>query len=136
MHDGGKISAGIVAFLGFATFPVWFTLAQGSGGKAPELAKPVKGERCVESKAFMRANHMDLLNTWRDDVVRNGNRQYASHDYPGDRHDMSLTKTCLDCHADRTKFCDRCHSYLSVNPYCWDCHVDPKSDALKGGPNG
>ena len=23
-------------------------------------------------------------------------------------------------------FCDRCHNYLAVSPYCWDCHVDPK----------
>jgi len=136
MHDGGKIIAGVVAFLGLATFPVWFTLAQGGDGGAPKLAKPVKGEHCVESTAFMRSHHMELLNEWRDSVVRDGKRLYVSHDFPNDLHDMSLTKTCLDCHADKTQFCDQCHSYLSVSPYCWDCHVDPKSAALKDGPHG
>jgi len=136
MHDGGKIVTGIVAFLGLVTFPVWFTVAQGKDGGAPALAKPVRGEHCVESKAFMRANHMELLNTWRDSVVREGKRLYRSHDYPNELHDMSLTKTCLNCHADRAQFCDQCHSYLSVSPYCWDCHVDPKSAAPKDEPHG
>jgi hypothetical protein len=32
----------------------------------------------------------------------------------------------MDCHSDKTKFCDQCHNYLSVNPYCWDCHIAPE----------
>lgn len=126
MHDGGKIIAGVVAFLGLVTFPVWYTWARGSDGKPPALAKPIKGERCVESRAFMRANHMDLLNQWRDLVVREGTRSYQSRDHAGDVHDMSLSNTCLECHGDKTQFCDKCHGYLGVSPYCWDCHVDPK----------
>jgi hypothetical protein len=39
---------------------------------------------------------------------------------------MSLTRTCLDCHSNKAEFCDRCHTYMAVDPYCWDCHVEPK----------
>jgi hypothetical protein len=125
MYDAGKIVVGIAAFLGFATFPVWYTLASGSN-PPPTLAKPAKGERCVEDKTWMRANHMELLNEWRDSVVRQHTRSYSSRDHAGDVHDMSLTRTCLDCHDDKVQFCDRCHGYLSVSPSCWDCHNDPK----------
>jgi hypothetical protein len=34
--------------------------------------------------------------------------------------------TCLECHSNKTKFCDQCHNYLDVQPYCWDCHLVPK----------
>jgi hypothetical protein len=125
MHDGGKIIAGLVAFLALVTFPLWFTLANGRGAP-PTLAKPVRGEHCVEATTYMRSQHMDLLNVWRDAVVREDLRTHASRDFPGESHEMSLTNTCLSCHADKTQFCDQCHNYLGVSPYCWDCHVDPK----------
>jgi len=67
---------------------------------------------------------MDLLNQWRDDVVRKGERYYQAFD--GTTHEMSLTRNCLGCHVNKDKFCDRCHDYLGVTPYCWDCHVNPK----------
>jgi hypothetical protein len=42
---------------------------------------------------------------------------------------MSLSNTCLDCHSNKAEFCDRCHNYASVSPYCWDCHIDnPKEN--------
>jgi hypothetical protein len=126
MYDGGKIIAGILLFLALVTFPVWFTLAQGKAGYAPTLAKPVKGEHCVESKPYMRSWHMDLLNQWRDSVVRADQRVYESRDFPTELHEMSLTKTCLGCHEDKAQFCDQCHNYLGVSPYCWDCHNEPK----------
>ncbi|MGD8893899.1 MAG: menaquinol oxidoreductase, partial [Desulfobacterales bacterium] len=34
--------------------------------------------------------------------------------------------TCLDCHEEKAEFCDKCHNYASVSPYCWECHIDPK----------
>ncbi len=126
LHDGRKILSGLLVFLGLATFPVWYTLARGQHGEAPKLAKPVSGKHCVESNDFMRSQHMRLLEAWRATVVRDGKRLYMSHDYPGETHEMSLTKTCLRCHADKAQFCDRCHSYLSVSPDCWQCHDNSK----------
>ena len=28
---------------------------------------------------------------------------------------------------DKADFCDKCHTYASVKPYCWDCHTEPKN---------
>jgi hypothetical protein len=122
LHDGRTIIPGLLIFLGLATLPIWYTLAHGSHGEVPKLARAVTGEHCVESKENMRANHMQLLDVWRDSAVREGKRWYVSHDFPGRTYEMSLTKTCLRCHADRAQFCDRCHSTLSVAPSCWECH--------------
>ena len=72
----------------------------------------------------MRREHMQLLARWRDDVVRRGQRVYVASD--GRHFDKSLTGTCLGCHENKAAACDRCHAYLAVQPYCWECHVDPK----------
>ncbi|OGG94087.1 MAG: hypothetical protein A2527_09565 [Candidatus Lambdaproteobacteria bacterium RIFOXYD2_FULL_50_16] len=108
-----------LAFLAILTYPLW----SGPKGAMPELAKP-KGEACVESATWMRANHMQLLDHWREEVVRNQSRVYVNQ--AGQRFEKSLTKTCLSCHNNKQEFCDRCHNYTSVKPYCFECHVDPK----------
>jgi hypothetical protein len=69
---------------------------------------------------------MDLLNQWRNAVVRDGERDYVASS--GEVFNMSLTETCLDCHENRDAFCTRCHDYASVEPKCWDCHVDPRGN--------
>ena len=40
----------------------------------------------------------------------------------------SLQVTCMDCHSNKSKFCDQCHDYMGVDPYCWDCHLEPKEN--------
>ena len=67
---------------------------------------------------------MDLLNTWRDEVVRDGIRFEDGID--GNRYEKSLSNTCLGCHLSKEKFCDRCHNYVGVEPYCWECHIIPE----------
>jgi hypothetical protein len=120
MFDAGKVVAGLVVFGALVTGPIWAGLGRGKGAP-PELAKPVGGEKqCVEPVAFMRARHMELLDGWRDAVVRRDEHVYVASD--GRRHDISLTKTCLRCHADTDKFCNRCHQYAGVEAFCWDCH--------------
>jgi hypothetical protein len=84
-----------------------------------------KGDQCVAPAAYMRKNHMLLLNTWRDSVVRDGERFHIMPD--GSRVEKSLTKTCLGCHVSKKQFCEECHIYASVKPYCWECHVVPVS---------
>jgi hypothetical protein len=84
-------------------------------------------KKCVESKSFMRAEHMVMLNDWRDLVVREGDRIYIAND--GKEYVMSLQNTCMKCHSNKKKFCDECHNYLAVKPYCWDCHIQPREDA-------
>ena len=131
MNDKGKIILGLIVFLVAVTFPLWRgVFAQGA---APDVALP-QGEdvKCIEPRAYMAANHMNMLDSWRDAVVRQGQKTYIASD--GAEYDMSLTKTCMrsDCHASRTEFCDKCHTYADVAPYCWDCHVTPDQVSPKG----
>jgi len=67
---------------------------------------------------------MDLLNQWRDQVVRQGSRYMVGP--RGARLEKSLTNSCLDCHSNKENFCDRCHNYMAVSPYCFNCHLTPK----------
>lgn len=131
MYDSGKIMVGLLIFLGIVTFPFYY-----NAGKAvakPELKidtpviqnMPESERKCVEAKEFMRGGHMQMLNNWRDSVVREGNRVYVSSN-TGKRHIMSLQNTCMNCHSNKKKFCDECHNYMAVKPYCWDCHIQPK----------
>jgi hypothetical protein len=128
MYDKGKVILGLVIFFGLLFFPLWYTVAKGRANYAPdlraELEKAAAIGSCVLKKGEMRANHMALLNTWRDDAVRRGVREYTAWD--GRNVTMSLTNNCLQCHKSKKNFCDTCHDYLGVKPYCWNCHVIPE----------
>lgn len=125
MYDSGKIIFGLIVFIGLFTYPIWYDLASSESSKKPNIILPTNEDQkeCVASTEFMRSSHMDLLNEWRDKVVRKNIRTYTSA--TGKKFEMSLTKTCTSCHYNKAEFCDQCHNYLSVNPYCWDCHVAP-----------
>jgi len=143
MTDRPKIIAGLVIGLGALTFPFWYTGALRPPASPPKLEPATRGP-CVEDPEFMRVHHMELLDQWRDAVVREGKTEYVSKAYQR-RHEMSLTKTrtgqgCLGCHVNRETFCDRCHEYANVSSLhplrqcgakqpgdqrgigCWDCH--------------
>lgn len=124
MYDSPKVLLGLVIFLVLITFPIWYNVAKGTADYVPELEK-AKGNACVADTTYMRSFHMDLLNTWRDEVVRHNQRVYTAPD--GTKYNKSLTHTCLNCHT-KDKFCDKCHNYLKVDPYCWDCHVVPEKE--------
>lgn len=125
MRDRGLILLGLILFLAVITGPIWYNTAAGTNSAAPKLAK-AKGDRCIYDTAYMRENHMDVLIAWRDEVVRRGNRVLT---VGGASYEMSLSNTCLDCHGDKKEFCDKCHDYAAVKPYCWDCHVEPGQTA-------
>jgi hypothetical protein len=127
LYNRRTVIAGIVAFLIIATFPFWY--GRGKAVPPPVLQLDTPGiqqltdKRCVEATPFMRSNHMKLLVAWRDDVVREGNRLYAAKD--GRTFEISLTGTCLKCHDNKARFCDRCHDYVGAKPTCWSCHNIP-----------
>jgi len=123
MHDAGKVIAGLVIFLALVTVPVWYQAARGAEPGAPELVAATGGSECVAPGEFMRALHMDLLNVWRDEAVRDGERIYVG--LGGKEYEKSLTGTCMSCHSSKEEFCDRCHDYVGAEPYCWDCHGKP-----------
>ena len=124
MYNGGKITFGIIVFLGIMTFPLYFNAGKAQPAPKPSLNTPVinrmKVKHCVEPLAYMRADHMQLLDDWRNQAVRDGQRVYISS--TGQDYHISLQDTCLKCHSNKKEFCDRCHNYLGVHPYCFDCH--------------
>ena len=122
MYDGGKIITGLVIFLALITLPFWYNQASGEAGVKPEPKIETEASACVAPVEYMRSSHMVMLNEWRDMAVRGGNRVYEAPD--GKKHEMSLSNTCLECHSNREEFCQQCHDYVGVGPYCWDCHVD------------
>jgi len=127
MYDGNKIIPGLIIFLGIMTYPIWYNTASGKAGYIPKPKIPADQKECVEPKSFIRVNHKTLLEDWKTSVVRNGTRVYLA----GNRksYNMSLTKTCMKCHTDKTEFCDQCHNYAGVTNKCWDCHTYPKQFA-------
>ena len=125
MYDASKIVAGLAVFVVLATSPLWYNALNAASPEAPALQQPTnESTECVEETGYMRANHMDLLDTWRDTVVREDVRTYTSK--AGKDYTMSLSDTCLGCHSNKEQFCDACHTYSAVTPYCWDCHVIPE----------
>jgi hypothetical protein len=120
MYDAPKVIAGIILFLALIFFPVWYNGVTGKAGYVPQLNTGTDEKKCIEETAFMKVNHMNLLNAWKDTAVRTGVRTYTARD--GKSYTMSLTGTCMKCHSKKAEFCDRCHNYAGVKPYCWDCH--------------
>lgn len=134
MYDSGKIIVGLIIFLALVTFPFYNNIGKVNAKPelkidTPEIQKlPEQERKCVESKEFMRGGHMQLLNDWRDSVVRQDNRLYKNA--ANKEFNMSLQNECMRCHSNKKDFCDKCHNYMAVVPYCWDCHIAPKEKKL------
>jgi hypothetical protein len=124
MNDMPKIIIGLVIFLMLIGFPIWYNVANDKAGYVPDMELPDTADQCVRDTEWMRTNHMDLLNDWRDLVVRDQQRFEANQ--VSQQMEMSLSNTCMDCHDNKSTFCDRCHNYMGVQPYCWDCHLEPE----------
>lgn len=123
-----NVIIGLAIFVVLITIPFWY--GAGKESKAPELSldtpaiQALDEKKCIEDTEFMRSNHMELLNDWKVQVVREGNRIYVAED--GKEYLMSLQNTCLECHSNKEEFCDACHDYSGVEPNCWTCHVGPE----------
>ena len=124
MYNKNAVIAGIVAFLVICSSPFWCGFGSDSYKKPEIVTQKDKNKECVEDVAFMRAEHMQLLNEWRDQALRNGSRVYVNA--KGAKFDISLQNTCLKCHNNYEDFCDKCHKTNNVEPYCWTCHILPK----------
>lgn len=132
IYDKRNILVGLVIFLGLATFPIWFNHGTAAPPPEPKLDTPViqtmAQKQCILPKEEMRTQHMQILNDWRTNVVRDGKRMYVAAD--GKTYEMSLQNECIRCHSNKSQFCDQCHTYaglkLDSTPYCWTCHIPPK----------
>jgi len=99
------------------------------GQLLPKPKAPADKKECVESKEYIRVHHKDLLEDWKQSVVREGRRTYEATNKK--TYVMSLNRTCMSCHRDKAEFCDQCHNYVGVTNKCWDCHLFPKQE-IKG----
>ncbi len=133
MRDRKWIVAGLTLFVAAVTTPFWSArMAARALGKLPDLPLPANQKQCVAPAGTMRAAHIQLLVSWREDVVRHGDLKYVA--FNGKVHEKSLTKTCLGCHS-KEQFCDRCHTYAGVSgPYCWNCHNEPQVTVARTAP--
>ncbi|EGW39648.1 sulfate reduction electron transfer complex DsrMKJOP subunit DsrJ [Desulfosporosinus sp. OT] len=150
MYKGGKIIVGLVIFLAFLTFPFFYNMGKANAGPENLDAnlKQAADSQCVEPADYMRNNHMQLLNQWRQAYVRDGLTEYTNSQ--GKTFEINID-TCTKCHstgaASNTsgvsnpavnevgvsnpavntsdQFCVSCHDYASVKPTCWSCHSEP-----------
>lgn len=134
MYNSKYILAGLAVFVLLFTSPLWlnvpyvFSQAGQDGYTRAKIELP-KGEgmACIESVEYMRAEHMQLLDSWRDMALREGKREYKAMK-DGKVWAVNLQNTCMSCHGGKAQFCDTCHDSNGVNPYCWDCHVEPRGN--------
>ena len=131
-----NVIAGVVIFLVIITIPLWKNLGKTVAAPAPKLDTPAiqklaeKDKKCVMPTEWMRANHMQMLVDWRENVVRTNEqkvttsrgRECVAPD--GKQYLASLTNTCMECHSNRAQFCDQCHNYVAVAPNCFGCHLE------------
>ena len=83
-------------------------------GGEPFLEKPApEHDKCVRETTYMRHHHWELLRGIREEVVRYGMRGEVG------------LNGCRDCHTKRERFCDQCHTAVSLTPDCWGCHYYP-----------
>ncbi len=119
----------IVILFVIIAIPVVYSNSSKATGPKPVISETAKAAgECVRPKVNMKGEHMQILDGWRNSVVRDAKRVYLNEN--GKEFEMSLSNSCLRCHDNKEQFCDKCHDYASVKPYCWDCHVDPN---VKGG---
>lgn len=122
MYNANKVIPGIIVFILFFTIPIWLNF--GRLEAIPEIELPKEEKKCVESKEFMRKAHMKLLDDWRIKVLRENQHVYLSTE--GKSFKMSLQNTCMKCHENKEKFCDKCHNFVITHPDCWGCHIAPE----------
>lgn len=127
MYDGGKIIVGLMIGLALLLFPVYYNAGRAAKAPEPVLSEKAKeAKQCMAEKSYMRPEHMKMLDQWRHEAVRLADRYYKGVD--GKVYYKSLQVTCMECHSNKSTFCDQCHNYLGVAPFCWDCHITPKEN--------
>ena len=128
MYNKGLVIAGLAVFVLFVTFPIWFNRLDAGPMPKPEIP-PNGSQQCVRPAAEMRDIHMQLLNEWKSEVIRESKREKIVVD--GKEYGKGLQLACMECHSNKEKFCDTCHDYAAAQPRCWDCHIAPAESAKK-----
>lgn len=129
------VAVGLAIFLVVFGAPLLLNMGKVHPVPQPSLDTPAiqklaeKERQCVEPTEWMRANHMQLLWDWREQVVRTGERYYTTSQ--GKKVLASLSNNCMECHSNKSQFCDQCHNYVAVAPNCWGCHLPKEQNVAK-----
>ena len=135
LYDFKYIVLGLLIFFGLLFSAVLPNLGKTVAAPDPKLDTPAiqklaaKDRKCVMPTDYMRANHMQLLVDWREAVVRDGQREFVNPE--GKKFTASLSNTCMECHSNKSQFCDQCHNYVAVTPNCFGCHLDKEQKVAK-----
>lgn len=135
LYDFKYIALGLLIFFGLVLSPIGPNLGKTVAAPDPKLDTPAiqklaeKDRKCVMPKDYMRTSHMQMLVDWREAVVRDGQREFVNPE--GKKFTASLSNTCMECHSNKTQFCDQCHNYVAVTPNCWGCHLDKEQKVAK-----
>jgi hypothetical protein len=135
LYDFKYIALGLLIFFGLIFSAVLPNLGKTVAPPDPKLDTPAiqklaaKDRKCVMPADYMRANHMQMLVDWRESVVRDAQREFVNPE--GKKFVASLSNTCMDCHSNKSQFCDQCHNYVAVTPNCWGCHLDKEQKVAK-----
>jgi len=114
-----------------------FVLPENTEQKCVHDADPTTIGKCDRDTAFMRRNHMDLLEHKRDITM-----------YKGVRTKENSLQSCINCHvtkddadkaikvSDPKHFCAACHEYVAVKLDCFECHrsIPDTPDSTAGIP--
>jgi hypothetical protein len=136
LYDRGKVLIGLVILAALAAFPFFYDIGRAAKAPEPELNTPAiqalpEPERvCVEPKSYMTDNHMKLLDEWREQAVREDKWAYIG--FNGKTYTISLQNTCMGCHSNYDNFCNKCHTYSGITPYCWNCHLNKPQEWAAG----
>ena len=78
LYNKTPVYIGILILVVIITAPFWVGLF-GKNYTSTGVTTP-KEAACIENVEFMRAQHMRLLNEWRDQALRHENRTYVATD--------------------------------------------------------
>ena len=65
MFEKFSITLGLSVFVAVMTFPFWYNVGNAAYVR-PQLEMPKGTTECIETGEWMRREHMQLLNDWRD----------------------------------------------------------------------
>ena len=143
LYDFKYIGLGLLIFFALVLSPILPNLGKTVAAPDPKLDTPAiqklaeKERKCVMPTDYMRAYHMQMLVDWREEVVRSkgagggpvDDRMFVNPE--GKKYLASLSNTCMECHSNKSQFCDQCHNYVAVTPNCWGCHLDREQKVTK-----
>ncbi|WP_088186428.1 sulfate reduction electron transfer complex DsrMKJOP subunit DsrJ [Desulfosporosinus sp. FKA] len=124
MYKGGRIIASLVVFVAFLGFPFFYNMGK-ANAEPKNLAENIKliesTQHDIEPASWMIANHMKLLDQWRQAYVRDGQTIYVNN--RGEKFPININTWSNTVGANSNQFCITCHNYVGVQLNCFSCHT-------------